>query len=98
MKLVIGVALVAVAIAATPSVNFSASVSTGVKPFTHVIEKCFGSGHALLGLREDWRVRCWMVWTLHAYALPLSCRAEARRGLARPPSASLSLTNSCVGV
>ena len=36
--------------------TFSADVSSAPKPFTHVIEKCFGSGHALLGLREDWRV------------------------------------------
>jgi len=37
---------------ATP---FSASIAGPTQPFSHVWEKCVGSGHALLGLREDWR-------------------------------------------
>jgi hypothetical protein len=52
----IAVGVAVAVVASPPSVTFSADVSAGVKPFTHVIEKCFGSGHALLGLREDWRV------------------------------------------
>ena len=37
------------------SVIFNAGVVDGAAPFPHYWKRCFGSGHALLGTRVDWR-------------------------------------------
>ena len=37
------------------SVTFNAGVVDGAAPFPHYWKRCFGSGHALLGTRVDWR-------------------------------------------
>ncbi len=48
-------AVAAVVAAGAAPVAFTASLSGATKPFLHTVEKCFGSGHALLGLRQVWR-------------------------------------------
>jgi hypothetical protein len=45
----------ALAAAATAAVSFQADLGGPSKPFRHTVERCFGSGHAVLGLRQDWQ-------------------------------------------
>ena len=55
LSLALRVAVAGVLVVATTAISFQADISSAPKPFRHTVERCFGSGHALLGLRQDWR-------------------------------------------
>lgn len=58
LPLVCGAAALAASTGGTPPVNDVVSVSLGgssPRPLVHYWKRCFGSGHALLTLRQDWR-------------------------------------------
>ncbi len=55
VQAVLLLAVAAFAAGQSPTIAFTADVRTAPTPLSQVITKCFGSGHALLGLRSDWR-------------------------------------------
>lgn len=55
MALLRAAALAAVACVTAAQITFTADLSSPAAPFNPIVQKCFGSGHASLGLRQDWR-------------------------------------------